>query len=284
MAELEYITAPLAALRSEPDGHGPLISELLHGEQVRIVDRGRDWTRVENLADRHTGYVAANATGPGDEPTHVVTTLGSFLYRDASFKSQALGRLSFLSKVAVADSDGDYARTAHGYLHAATIAPMNEFRADPVTVARMFAGVPYKWGGRSSEGLDCSSLTQLAFAAEGIKLPKNAGPQRKVLQSDTTFDALESGDLLFLPGHVMIWTGANTVIHADGKAMMVREMPLDRALADRNATREKLILKRRPTPEDAGAALKLLRHQLGSGRNPIDRDAFLGLSGPDIMS
>ena len=44
----------------------------------------------------------------------------------------------------------------------------DEVADDPVAVAEAFLGTPYLWGGRTSIGLDCSGLVQLAVEAAGI--------------------------------------------------------------------------------------------------------------------
>jgi peptidoglycan DL-endopeptidase CwlO len=77
-------------------------------------------------------------------------------------------------------------------------------------------GKPYVWGGASpSTGFDCSGLVMWAFAQVGISLPHNAAAQygygSYVPRSD-----LQAGDLVFFDGlgHVGIYVGGNTFIHA----------------------------------------------------------------------
>jgi cell wall-associated NlpC family hydrolase len=77
-------------------------------------------------------------------------------------------------------------------------------------------GKPYVWGGASpSTGFDCSGLVMWAFAQIGVSLPHNAAAQygygSYVPRSD-----LQPGDLVFFDGlgHVGIYVGGNTFIHA----------------------------------------------------------------------
>ncbi len=77
-------------------------------------------------------------------------------------------------------------------------------------------GKPYVWGGASpSTGFDCSGLVMWSFAQIGVSLPHNAAAQygygSYVPRSD-----LQAGDLVFFDGlgHVGIYVGGNTFIHA----------------------------------------------------------------------
>ena len=46
--------------------------------------------------------------------------------------------------------------------------------------AKSFIGTPYKYGGNSKIGIDCSSLIQQSYAKIGIKMPRTAQQQAKV--------------------------------------------------------------------------------------------------------
>lgn len=78
---------------------------------------------------------------------------------------------------------------------------------------REFLGVPYLWGGRSSLGLDCSALVQLVFAFHGITLPRDSGDQREVGE-EVARKNLRPADLIFSPGHVVVYIGDSEFIHA----------------------------------------------------------------------
>jgi cell wall-associated NlpC family hydrolase len=68
--------------------------------------------------------------------------------------------------------------------------------ATVIQTARTFTGTPYKWGGTTRSGLDCSGLTTNAYRAINITLPRQAADQATVGDKVKKKD-LRPGDLLF---------------------------------------------------------------------------------------
>jgi peptidoglycan endopeptidase LytE len=100
-----------------------------------------------------------------------------------------------------------------------------------VKVATGFIGAPYRFGGSSLKGLDCSSFVQKIYRIFDVTLPRNAREQSKVGISITR-ENLTKGDLVFFHtnrslGHVGIYIGNNEFVHASSKSKAVRIDSLD---------------------------------------------------------
>jgi hypothetical protein len=85
-----------------------------------------------------------------------------------------------------------------------------------VNSARQFQGVPYRWGGESPDGFDCSGLVQFVFARHGVSLPRVAADQARAGTS-VPVDDLRPGDLVFFGrpvDHVGIYAGDSKMVVA----------------------------------------------------------------------
>jgi len=101
-------------------------------------------------------------------------------------------------------------------------------RESLVRTARSFLGVPYRWGGSSRRGLDCSGLAMSVYMVNGIRLPRSSraqyGAGRPVGMAE-----LRKGDLVFFAtsggrrvSHVGIYIGGGKFIHAPNRGKRVR--------------------------------------------------------------
>lgn len=84
-----------------------------------------------------------------------------------------------------------------------------------VGIAMRYLGVPYRWGGASPSGFDCSGLIMYAYAQIGVSLPHNAAMQYGYGSAVSRSD-LAPGDLVFFNGlgHAGIYIGGGQFIHA----------------------------------------------------------------------
>lgn len=86
-----------------------------------------------------------------------------------------------------------------------------------VDYARQFLGNPYVYGGNSlTNGTDCSGFVKGVYAAFGINLPRTSSEQRSVGYAVSLLE-IQPGDIVCYSGHVGIYAGNNTLIHASNE-------------------------------------------------------------------
>jgi cell wall-associated NlpC family hydrolase len=101
--------------------------------------------------------------------------------------------------------------------------PPSSVGARAVGVAMQYLGVPYRWGGASPSGFDCSGLVMYAFAQVGVSLPHSSYAQYG-MGSPVPRSDLQPGDLVFFDGlgHVGIYVGGGSFIHAPHTGTVVQ--------------------------------------------------------------
>lgn len=88
-----------------------------------------------------------------------------------------------------------------------------------IKTATAVVGTPYKWGGTTTKGFDCSGFLQYSFSKNGVKVPRTVSE----LYKKGTYikkDKLQKGDVVFFqtykkgPSHAGIYLGQGKFIHS----------------------------------------------------------------------
>jgi murein DD-endopeptidase len=98
--------------------------------------------------------------------------------------------------------------------------------------ASQMVGKPYRYGGASPAGFDCSGLIAFSYQQAGVSLPRSTAEQRRASQR-VKLAELKRGDLLFFDergrkaSHVGIYLGERRFVHAPSSGKSVRNDTLD---------------------------------------------------------
>jgi hypothetical protein len=218
------VAEPQAPVRRSPSPDAPLDTEALKGERITIYDSNDEgWSWGQLAADGYVGYVPTSALrDPGPPPTHRVAVPRTLVFPGPSIKLPPLEGLSLGCRLAITRIDGPLAVTdTNGFVPAGHLKPLDTSERDFVAVAETFIGVPYLWGGKTSLGIDCSGLVQIALTTSGTACPRDSDMQERTLGSAVPLTELQRGDLVFWQDHVAIACDATTFLHANAFHMAV---------------------------------------------------------------
>jgi cell wall-associated NlpC family hydrolase len=245
------VAAAALPLSFAASGQARLETELLLGEGFTVYDEGGGWAWGQAAGDGYVGWVpSAGLSAEIEIPSHLVAVPASHLFSEPDLKSPPTARLSLECRVRIVAEDGGFAECAGGgWLFAKHLAPVAATAPNYIETALGFLGVPYLWGGRTSLGLDCSALIQLALLRAGIQAPRDSDRQAlaigEAIAASDPLDDLRAGDLVFFPGHAGIVMEGWRFLHANAFDMMVSVQSLSEVLDRANAGGQEISAIRR---------------------------------------
>ena len=179
-SDLKVVGGGCVDVVSLPRVQGVRLVSLFRGSIVQVLDWNSEeagWARV-CLADGRTGYMR-----------------NQYLW-DKWF-SQSGVWLGTVCQREIPDEEG--------------------FRKRVVETARTFLGTQYRWGGRSAAGIDCSGLTSASYMLNGILTYRDAKIVEGYPVHEIKRENKKPGDLLYFPGHIVMYTGDGMYIHSTGR-------------------------------------------------------------------
>lgn len=218
-------------------------SELLPGERFAVLDTGHGHAWGFSVADHYVGHVrldalsAPTSEGGGEGEDGMVGPEDALLFRGPAVKAEVAGTLPLGARLRWAPHDDRFVRVVAGphagcFLHRRHLLPADGDPAlDWVDVALRFVGAPYRWGGRSRAGIDCSGLIQVARQVAGHPCRRDSDMQFADLSTDVELSAAQRGDIAWWPGHIGILLDATTLLHANAHWMACRIEPLADVIA-----------------------------------------------------
>ncbi|MGB6968485.1 MAG: NlpC/P60 family protein [Methyloceanibacter sp.] len=250
--EPRQLRVPALPLRRHPRFDATLDSEALFGETLRLLDESEGWAWVQLSRDGYVGYMPSEGLDRAVlAPTHRVAALRTYVYSQPDFKTPPSALLSLNALLSASAVEGRFlALETGGFVFAEHARQVDQSADDFVAVALSFRGTPYLWGGRTSLGLDCSGLVQLANEAAGLACPRDADMQAAELGRALDWqgaDRLARGDLVFWDGHVGIMADGEDLLHASAHHMAVVVEPFAIAKDRIAASGSEFLGARRPS-------------------------------------
>ena len=218
-------------MRSEARDSSEMVSQVLFGEKLIILEELEKWTKVQLTFDGYEGWLDPKQIITISEEEYNKDFMEKFAinpYNHAMENGLPMTLTIGAEVRSLNESKIRIGTKCFEYFGVYTSGKKSKNQL--VEIAKAYLNVPYLWGGKSSFGIDCSGLTQQVYKIGGYKIPRDAYQQAEMGEVLSFVEEAEPGDLAFFDNaegriiHVGIMCGKGKVLHAHGK---VRIDPID---------------------------------------------------------
>lgn len=224
-------------LHAKPDTRSELIDEVLYGMTVNILEFCDDsWVRVQTVY-RYEGYCLkekllideAKAIRWEEEAKNIIIQNFADILSEPKIQSNKIATLvkgSYITLVEESDlhsewskvrlANGELGYTRSYWIRKSIIEKISEeeFRENVVETALSYLTTPYRWGGKSPLGIDCSGLCSMAYMLNGVFIYRDAKIVEGFPIKEISFEQIQKGDLLYFPGHIAMYMGDGLYVHS----------------------------------------------------------------------
>ena len=221
-----FFNSSIGNINSEPTNNSETLSQILYGEKFKILNNGKNWVKIKTNYDNYIGYIKKGNFNQKFKPTFKIKKIKSriFIRKKNRFLSTK-NYLYFASGISVLN---EYKRLIefekNRWIKKSDIIKIENIEKNYIKIIKLFKSSKYLWGGKSSDGLDCSALIQIYFYYNRIFFPRDTKDQIRYCKRKKVRN-LRKGDIIFWKGHVGLCLSKSKFIHAYGPKKKVMVMP-----------------------------------------------------------
>jgi len=214
-------------MRKEPSHRSEMVSQLLFGEFVEVMEEEDNFIRVRCLYDDYVGWVQSNQLTSVERILTTSVYSGNWL-QEVSVNGKTvhipMGTPVYSTQeervVRIGTSEIRYLSTDKTCYWTASEEKFTKNNLE--LIYKIFLNSPYLWGGKSVFGIDCSGFVQQVYKMLGVRLLRDAYLQAEQGIEVENLDQGKLGDLAFFNNekgrivHVGILLENNQIVHASG--------------------------------------------------------------------
>ena len=191
-------------------------SQLIYGDNFRIIKKYIGWNKIKNNEDGYIGYIKNRQFSKPIKPNFKVSVLKANLFRGPSPKKKLNKYLPYNSRIRIIKKKGKFGKFGNIWIKISDL-KKNTFRYKNIFKdVKLFKNTRYLWGGKSYKGIDCSALVQIFFNNNNKYCPRDSRDQERYFKKKVKLKNIKKNDMIFWKGHVAVAISKNKLIHAYG--------------------------------------------------------------------
>ena len=212
-----FFNKSIGNINSRPFLNSEVTSQILYGEKFKILSKSKGWVKIKTKYDNYTGFIKSQKFLKKFKPTNKVCKLKSRIFKKKGNKFfQTKNFLYFGSGISVTCKRKEFfGFEKNKWVKISDTKKINHSEKNLIKILKLFLNVKYLWGGKSSEGIDCSALIQIFFYYNRIFFPRDTKDQIKYLRKISNRKNFKK-NIICWKGHIAYCLNKENLIHAYG--------------------------------------------------------------------
>ena len=223
-----FFSSSLANIYSKPSSKSEITSQILYGEKFKILNEKKSWVKIKTNYDNYIGFIRKVNFYDKFKPKFKIFKFKSkiFIRKNNRFLPSKK-YLYFGSGVSVLNSNKNFIEfEKNKWIKKRDTKTIFHQEKNFIKILKLFLNSKYLWGGKTSDGIDCSALIQIYFYYNRIFFPRDSKDQAKFCRRKVN-RRFSEGDIIFWKGHVGMCLNHSKFIHAYGPKKKVVIMPIN---------------------------------------------------------
>ena len=221
---------PIVNLHKKKSLKSGLDTQLLYGDNFKVIKKHSGWKKIRIKKDGYTGYIKNKKFSKPIKPNFKVSVLKARLFSKPSSKKKLQKFLPYESRVRIIKKNGKFSKFEKYWIRTSDLKKSNFKHRNIFKDINLFKNTKYLWGGKSYKGIDCSALVQVFFNHNNKYCPRDSKDQEKYFKKKVKLKSIRKNDMIFWKGHVAVALSGNKLIHAYGPMKKVVIMSIKKTI------------------------------------------------------